>query len=148
MLMTNNSNLTALVQTMYAAFGRGDIPALLARLRPDVEWQINVSPAAPGANRVELFRIFRGVAEVGNFFTVLGRELEFHAFTPVAFFAAEAGVAARVDMEWTQRRTQRRLRVESMHVFTFDGEGRLSAFREFTDTLGVAAAWDVIRAGG
>jgi ketosteroid isomerase-like protein len=35
-------NLSDNVQNIYAAFGRGDIPAILERLAPDVEWEYGV----------------------------------------------------------------------------------------------------------
>ena len=34
---------------MYAAFGRGDLPALLSHLTDNVDWRLNVDAAAPGA---------------------------------------------------------------------------------------------------
>lgn len=135
-----------LVQDLYAAFARGDIPALLAGLHPEVDWRINVDPAAPGANRIPDFRAFRGRADVGEFFAELGRNLEFHAFTPAAFFAHGDEVLVRVNMELTVRRTGRHLSVEAIHAFLFDAGGQLIRFREYLDTLAAAAAWDVVRA--
>jgi ketosteroid isomerase-like protein len=38
------STLISTVQSMYAAFGRGDVPGILAHLSPDVSWEFE----APG----------------------------------------------------------------------------------------------------
>lgn len=136
---------TQLVQDLYAAFGRGDIPALLAALHPDVDWKLNVDPAAPGAKRIPDFQPFRGRAGVGEFFAAIARDLEFHAFTPQAFFAQGDEVLVRVQMELTVRPTGRHLSIESIHAFAFDAGGLVTRFREYLDTLGAAAAWDVVR---
>ena len=143
--MTKNPSPTQVVQTMYAAFGRGDIAGVLAHLSDDVDWQLNVDSSAPGAKHVPDFRPFRGRAAVQEFFQLIGADLEFHAFEPQAFFAGEHEVAVRVRMDLTVRKTGRRLKVESMHVFSFDAAGRITRFREYLDTLAAAAAWDVVQ---
>jgi uncharacterized protein len=143
--MTKNPSQTQIVQTMYAAFGRGDIAGILSHLTEDIDWSINVDPAAPGAKGVPDFRPFRGRGEVQTFFQLLGSDLEFHGFEPQAFFANENEVAVRVLMDMTIRKTGRRLKLESMHVFTFDASGRISRFREYLDTLAAAAAWGSVQ---
>lgn len=135
-----------MVQSLYAAFGRGDIPALLAGLHPDVDWKLNVDPAAPGVKHIPDFRPFRGRADVAQFFTELARDLEFHAFTPAAFFSGGDEVLVRVHMDITVRRTGRHLSVESIHAFKFDEQGLVTRFREYLDTLAAATAWDVVQA--
>jgi ketosteroid isomerase-like protein len=43
-----------IVQEMYAAFGRGDVPAILQRLADDVEWEYGVnSTDVPCCSHVE-----------------------------------------------------------------------------------------------
>jgi uncharacterized protein len=143
--MTQNSSQTQIVQTMYAAFGRGDIAGILSHLTEDVDWSLNVDPAAPGAKAVPDFRPFRGRADVQTFFQLIGADLEFHGFEPQAFFIGENEVAARVRMDMTIRKTGRRLKLESMHVFTFDATGKIRKFREYLDTLAVAAAWGTVQ---
>jgi uncharacterized protein len=129
---------------MYAAFGRGDVPAILARLHPEVKWGLNADPTAPGFAATALFRPFNGPSGVSEFFALLQRELEFHAFEPVGFTANQAEVVARIFIDTTVRATRRRIRVESLHHFTFDTAGKLVRFREFTDTLALAGAWGTV----
>jgi hypothetical protein len=142
--MSTNPTATQIVQTMYAAFGRGDIPGILAHLDSNIDWRLNADASAPGAKAVPVLRPFRGTNDVQEFFAILARELEFHAFEPVAFYTGGSEVVARVKMEWTVRKTGRRAREESMHLFTFNEKGRVTRFLEFTDTLLAAATWDVV----
>lgn len=53
----------AIIQTAYEAFGRGDIPAVLEALAPDIQWHI------PGRN--PLAGTYKGHEEVVGFFTQL-----------------------------------------------------------------------------
>ena len=73
----------ALVQSMYAAFGRGDIPAIVAACAPDIAWEV-VGPAKD----FPLFGVRHGSAEVERFFRQLP---EVHAFTE--FSPAEVNLA-------------------------------------------------------
>jgi ketosteroid isomerase-like protein len=140
-MTTTKTSLVETVQSMYAAFGRGDIMSVLAPMHPDVKWSINVDPAVPGASAVPVFRPFNGAADVANFFAYLSRDLDFHSFEPLSFTSSALEVVARVQMDLTVRPTKRRMQTESLHLFTFNGEGRLVRFREYSDTLAVAAAW-------
>lgn len=142
--MSTKLNLTETVQDMYAAFGHGDIPAILARLHPEVKWGLNVDLVAPGASGSALFRLFTGPAGVGEFFALLARDLEFHSFEPVGFTANHLEVVGRVFIDSSVKSTRRRVRVESLHHFTFDSDGKLVRFREFTDTLAIASAWGTV----
>ena len=139
------SPVVVAVQAMYAAFGRGDIPALLSYLSTEVDWRINVDLAAPGAKRIPDFRIFRGREGVQAFFSIAEEEIEFHSFQPLSFMSSGHEVAVRVQMELTVRSTGRRMQTESIHYFTFGADGKLARFIEYTDTLGLASAWDVIQ---
>jgi ketosteroid isomerase-like protein len=145
--MNSKPSLTEIVQEMYGSFGRGDLPAILARLHPEVKWGVNAEPADPGVGSTPLFRPFSGPTGVSDFFALLERELEFHAFEPVGFTANHAEVVARLFIDTTVRATRRRVRVESLHHFTFDSAGKLVRFREFTDTLAIAAAWGAVPGG-
>lgn len=136
--------LVEVVQSLYAAFARGDIPALLAKLSSEVEWQLNVDLATPGAKRIPNFRPFRGREGVRAFFSIIGEEIEFHTFQPTSFLASGNDVMVRVQMEFTVKSTGRRAQLESLHLITFDVNGAVTRFVEYLDTLAVAYAWDAI----
>jgi ketosteroid isomerase-like protein len=131
---------------MYAAFGRGDVPAILASLRADVDWHVNVDPKAPGASAVPLFRPRRGPVEVGQFFTDLATNLEFHSFQPQSFMSGDREVAARVLVDATVKSTGKRTQFETIHHFTFDEQERVVRFVDFLDTLADADSWNAVRA--
>src|SRR3954467_2495943 len=54
----------AIVRSGYEAFGRGDIPAVLAVFSPDIQWHI--------AGRSSMAGTYKGHEEVVGFFTQLG----------------------------------------------------------------------------
>ena len=146
--MNPPSASVAQVQQLYAAFGRGDIPAILAALRADVDWHINVDPAAPGVAGLPTFRPCHGPQAVAGFFAALMQSAEIHSFQPVSFMDGGREVAVRILMEFTARPTGRRMKMEAMHHFTFDEHGKVSRFVDFLDTLGEAATFGVIKATG
>lgn len=140
------SPFVAIVQSLYAAFARGDIPSLLAQLSTEVEWRINVDPAAPAAKRIPDFRPFRGREGVQAFFSIIAEELAFHSFEPVAFLTGGNQVAVRVKMDLTVKSTGNRISLDAMHLFIFDANGRVTRFIEYVDTLAAAWAWDMVEA--
>src|SRR3954453_11509262 len=80
------SNLQT-VQDIYAAFGRGDIPAILDKLADGA--QLDPLPDGGGAQRhdVPWLRERTGRDEVAGFFEALGG-LEIHELAPTGFFEA------------------------------------------------------------
>lgn len=141
-----SNHLPQIVQSMYAAFGRGDVSAILAHLRADVDWHVNVDLKAPGASAVPLFRPRRGPAEVGQFFADLAASLEFHSFQPQSFMSGDREVAARVLLDATVKSTGKRAQFEAIHHFTFDEQGRIARFVDFLDTLADADSWNAVQA--
>ncbi|MDZ7267145.1 MAG: nuclear transport factor 2 family protein [candidate division KSB1 bacterium] len=72
------------VRDIHAAFGRGDIPAILAKLDDDVEWEYGTTP-----HEVPWLAPRRGRNGAAEFFQSLG-EIEFHHFVPGRFWRARA----------------------------------------------------------
>src|SRR6185503_18579530 len=70
--MTN----TAIVKGMYAAFGRGDIAAVVNAMAEDAEWLTPGSPAIPYAG------LYRGRAAVTSFFQKLAETTDLDPFSP------------------------------------------------------------------
>ena len=128
----------ATVQAIYAAFGRGDIPAILERLAEDVAWEqwTGGSPAAAG---IAYLAPRTGRAEVGQFFAALGA-LEFHAFEPTGFLEGDHQVAALIRLDVTVRATGKRFQDDEVHLWTFDDAGRVVRFRHYVDTAKHLAA--------
>ena len=124
----------ATVQEIYAAFGRGDIPAILDRLAHDVCW--DHLPDGGGAQRhdVPWLRERTGPEEVAGFFAALGA-LEFHVFAPTVILGDADTFVALIDEDVTVKATGERFRDATAHVWSFGPDGRVIAFRHLTDTV-------------
>lgn len=137
-------NPLATIQELYAAFARGDLPALLGRLSPDVEWRANVDPALPGAARVPCYAPGRGREFVAGYFAKLGAGYEIHAFDLRSFLAGGAEgreIAVRIEIDFTIRPTGRRIRGEVIHHWMLNESDEVTRFNDFEDTLGFVQAW-------
>jgi uncharacterized protein len=122
------------VQEMYAAFGRGDVPAILEHLADDVRW--DHWPDGSGAQRrgVPWLAARTGRDEVAGFFESLSA-LEIHEFAPRAFLEGDGMVAAVNDFDATVIATGQRLRDVDVHLWSFGPDGRVTEFRHFVDSV-------------
>ncbi len=124
--MSANANT---VREIYEAFGRGDVPAILAKLDENVEWEYGFAP-----NEVAWLQTRRGPQEVGKFFESLAA-LEFHTFTPKAILAGEDVVLALIDISFTVKKTGKKFSEEDeVHVWRFNDAGKVVRFRHCADT--------------
>jgi hypothetical protein len=98
------------VQGLYAAFGRGDIPAILERLHESVEWDLDVPDSG-----IPWLKPRRGRHEVLEFFQSLSG-LDFVKFQPVAFLEGPGQVAGVIEVELVVRATGRSLRDQELHL--------------------------------
>ena len=117
------------VREIYAAFGRGDIPFILAQLDEQVIWEENgrdhgVPWLVPG----------RGIEHVQRFFGVVGQEFEIKEFSVRDVCSGENVVTALVHMQATIRSTGGTVDDHEAHVWHFNEAGKVSAFRHLVDT--------------
>jgi ketosteroid isomerase-like protein len=131
----------AIVQDLYAAFGRGDLPALLALLHPEIEWAANVDYSLSSAAAVPCYEPGRGRAFVGRYFGLLQVGYEMHRFRPVGFMAGGAEVAVRVEVDFSIRTTGARIQSEVIHHWIVGEDGLVRRFRDFEDTLAWVGGW-------
>jgi ketosteroid isomerase-like protein len=127
---------TRVVQDAYAAFGRGDVPAILATLDESVLWKAvyGASPQVPTAGER------RGKAAVGEFFKVLAQSFQFDRFEPREFIAQGERVAV---LGSYAARTSTNKRVDSEWVMLFTvRNGKIAEFQEFTNTAMLNAAFE------
>jgi uncharacterized protein len=129
----------ATVQSIYEAFGRGDIPAILDRLAAGVRWEHWPEGNGAGRRGVEWLTERTGADDVGGFFESL-QALEFHRFEPVGFLTGPDQVAALIEVDLSVRATGLRFRDTESHLWTFDAEGKVVEFRHFVDTAKHAEA--------
>ena len=129
-----NTNIK-LVQDAYGAFGRGDIPAALEMMTPDVTWgMIGRSKDVPMAG------IRDGKAGAAEFFRLLKETQELKSFEPQKFAAADDMVFVAGHTAWTMHRSGVSGENDWVHVFTIR-DGKISAFRGHQDTGLLAEAY-------
>ena len=127
--MTAEQNI-ATVQKIYADFGRGDIPALLAALDENVEWIMPGNLPESGT--------FRGRAGVATFFGHVARLWEFLSFEPREFIASGDTVVAIGHYAVRSAATRRETECDWVMVWKVR-EGKIARFQEYTDTHALAA---------
>ena len=119
----------------YEAFKTGDSDSLFGAMTPDIDWE-----SVGRRSDFPSLGSWKGVAEVKKFFGAVGETLEFHAFAPREFHAVGDIVFVFGSYEATVRKTGRRIASEWLHVFWVKN-GKVTRFREFTDTARFAEAW-------
>ena len=123
------------VQDLYGAFGRGDMPAILDLLDEDVDWFFNGSrEEIPFAGRR------RGHQEMIEFFQIIGETCEVLEFGPSEIKAMDDQVLVLGRERVRVRKTGRVFESEWAHLFKVD-QGRVCQLREYNDTAPIAAAF-------
>jgi ketosteroid isomerase-like protein len=124
------------VQDAYAAFGRGDMEALLACMTDDIRWQ----PVIGTASHVPFSGARQGKASVAEFFRLVAETEVFEEFAPQQFIAQGDAVVALGHYRAVTRATGRRFESDFVMVFTLK-DGRICGFKEFTDSAAINAAF-------
>jgi len=118
------TNNTQTVQDIYAAFGRGDVPAILARLADDVEWEYG-----PRTTDAPWLQPRRGRDAVAGFFEALGL-LEITKFNPHTFLESGDTVVALIDLDGTVKATGKSIAdSEEIHIWHFASDGKVARYR-------------------
>ena len=133
---TTTGNATT-VAGLYAAFGRGDVPTILAALADDVRWEDWSDNSAQRAGVARLAPR-RGPAEVAGFFQLL-RDWTVERFEVLDLIGSGRQVVAEVSASFTLP-DGGRLDDEELHLWTFDDAGRVARFRHYVDTAKHVAA--------
>ncbi len=123
--MSEQQNLE-MVREVYAAFGRGDIDGILARLDPQVSWRTPGPPDLPTAG------LRHGVAAVREFFGVLMNTLDIQEFKPSDFLAQGDKVVVLGTSREGPKGTGRIVDFRWVHVFTIR-DGKIVAVEEPAD---------------
>jgi len=120
------------VQAIYAAFGRGDVPAILAHLAEGVAWEQWTTENSAQTAGIPWLAARKGPAEVVGFFEALSK-LKFHEFQVLSVMAGGNQVASEIRFE-VELPGGVRVRDEEMHLWTFDEQGKVTRFRHYLDT--------------
>lgn len=125
------------VQDVYAAFQRGDVAAILARVTEDVDWRNDRvdSRECPWNGN------FSGRANLPGFFTALASNLDLPVFEVKGIAASGNAVAVQLLIEGRVRATGRTWKNDAVHWWQFDDAGLITSYRHFNDTAAELAAW-------
>ncbi len=121
------STATAIVQQIYEAFGRGDVPAILGMVAGEVDWEFVASPGVAYSGKR------RNHAEVAAFFADVGKSDQIHAFEPREFIDAGSDVTVLGWEKSTAIDTSEDFETEWVHLFTIKN-GKVTRWRGFFNT--------------
>jgi ketosteroid isomerase-like protein len=138
--MSEQSNVEV-VRSMYEAFGRGDIPAVLASIDDAMVFTVF------GASSVPMAGTRRGVTGMEQFFAELANTIEFSSFDAHDYIAQGDRVVALVHYAGKNKNTGRPFDAESAMVWTIRN-GKAVNFLEYTDTDQLARAGQTAGASG
>lgn len=129
----SNSNIET-VQEIYAAYGRGDVGAIIDRMAADVSWEHHPTGNSAQDRGVIFMRRRRGRDEVAEFFGEFVEAFEMPTFKPHSFLSGDGKVAVVIEYELVVRASGRRIHDEEVHLWDFDSDGRVAGHRGFLDT--------------
>jgi ketosteroid isomerase-like protein len=129
----SNANIK-LVQDAYAAFGRGDIPAVLSLFAPDGAIGI------VGRRQDAPFFGMHGGKDIPEFFKQLDAAHAISKFEPLRFVAAEDKVFVWGRYTWTMRNSGVSDTTTWFHEVTVR-DGKIAEWRGHNDTAMLAAAY-------
>ena len=127
--MANNSEIA---RSLYAAFAKGDVPAVLATLAPDVSWT-EAEGFPYGGTYVGQDAV------LSNVFMKLGTEWEGYSAVPQEFITEGDTVVVVGNYGGKYHATGKTFSAPFAHVLNFQN-GKIVRFRQFTDTAIVQKA--------
>jgi uncharacterized protein len=128
----------ATVADIYAAFGRGDVAAIVERLADDVAWDDDWPDNFAQRAGVPHLVPRRGPSEVEHFFALLG-SLTVLDFAVLDIIGDGRQVVAEIRAGFALPGGGR-FTDEELHLWTFDDAGRVRRFRHYCDTAKHIAA--------
>lgn len=127
----------AIVGDIYAAFARGDVPAILERLAEDVAWDAWPSHSAQRAGVAHLQERHGRDGAAGFFAEIAGWTVE--DFRVLDVIGNGRQVVAEVEAAFVLPNGGRYADCE-LHLWTFDEDGLVTRFRHYVDTAKHIAA--------
>ena len=119
-----------IVESAYASFAAGDVPAVLGAMDPKIEW-----------NEPEGFPVYGGTwigpdAVLQDVFMRLGEIGEDFSVNPTKFIAEGESVVVLGALAWRHKASGEPAEVETVHVWTV-ADGKLARFQQQIDTVKV-----------
>jgi uncharacterized protein len=130
----NEQQNTQTVQEMFAAFSRGDVPAILNMVTEDVHWCLCAAGDVPYYGR------WRGRDGVGQFFAAFGGSVDVEEFEPQKFVAQGDAVVVLGRERIRVKATGRAVEQEWAIAFALR-DGKIADLRVYEDSGAVAKAF-------
>ena len=127
----------ATIQDVYAAFGRGDIAAILDVIADDCTWEQWLDNSAQRAG-VPYLQPRLGPSGAGEFFASVA-DLQIHHFEVRHCLPGRDRVVAEILIE-ASTPAGGRFRDEELHLWTLRDDGRIVGLRHYVDTAKHIAA--------
>ncbi len=115
------------IRGIYEAFGKGDIPAVLAALDPNVEWR-----EADNFIYADQNPYMGPNAVLGVFMRIVGEWDDFQV-APGEIHDAGESVISTGHYSGSYKKTGLKVRAQFAHFFTFS-DGKIVKFQQYTDT--------------
>jgi ketosteroid isomerase-like protein len=130
----NEQENTQIVQQAYQYFKSGNIEGVLSLISDDVDWRL------PKVENMPHSGTRKGLAQVTEFFSILGEVQDAKLFDPNQFIAQGDRVVALGQYNWLVKPTNREYASDFVHVFTVR-DGRITGFDEYFDTTPATLAY-------
>jgi ketosteroid isomerase-like protein len=124
--MSEHENVDV-VQRIYTDFKSGNIEGLLAKIDPNIAWELPEIQNVPFAGKRN------GRDAVADFFSIVNASQEALRFDAMGYVAQGDRVVALGTYEWRVLETGRTFTANFAHAFTIQN-GLVTAFTEYTDT--------------
>jgi uncharacterized protein len=122
----------ATIRSLYEAFGRGDIPYILDRLDPNVEWRTPVTvPFSKG--------MYRGPEEVAKFFAGIAEHIAEPSVETHEFLAVEDRVVALLSFRGRGAASGLPFDAPEAHIWRLS-EGKVVEEQTYADTAAIVQA--------
>ena len=117
--MSADANIKT-IMSVYEAFGRGDVTAILDAVTDDVDWA-----AEAAATAAPWYGVRHGRDAVGAFFAEFGSTMEVEEFTPVSIAANDTDVLTVVRFRARSRATGKTAAMDLHHLHVPGRQDRL-----------------------
>jgi uncharacterized protein len=124
----------ATVQSIYEAFGRGDVGYILEQLADDVAWDQDGNSWG-----IPWYEPRHGRDAVAGFFTALSEGLILHRLEPTNMLVGGNQVAVTLAIETEVKGTGVSTKDLEVHLWTFGDDGKITRFAHILDRHAHAA---------
>jgi ketosteroid isomerase-like protein len=124
-----------IIENVYGAFGRGDVPAVLEAFDPKIEWrEAENNPYQMSGNAW-----VGGDAILQNLFVKLGEDWDGFTVTPKHYHDAGDSVVAEGRYTGTHKTTGKAIDMQFCHIWKL-ANGRVQSFQQYCDTAQIQDA--------